>query len=78
MKDKILIVFCPKLDNASEEYIEKMSEIFMINNIKSITIVHMEVPCCSGTVNLVEEALKKSGKNIIIKDYTISLKGEII
>ena len=78
LKGKILIVFCPKLDNASEEYIDKMSEIFRINNIKSITIVHMEVPCCSGTVNLVEEALKKSGKNIIIKDYTISLQGEII
>lgn len=78
LKDKTLIVFCPKLDDAYEEYVQKLSAIFKNHNIKSITIVHMEVPCCSGTVHIVEEALKKSGKNIVIKDYTISLTGELI
>ena len=66
------------LDNAKQLYIEKLTEIFKDNNIKSITIVHMEVPCCSGTVALVDQALKNSGKNIITKEYTISLKGQII
>ena len=78
LKNKILIVFCPKLDNANEAYIDKMANIFMNNNIKSITILHMEVPCCMGTVKFVEEALKVSGKNIIIKDYTISINGEMV
>ena len=78
LKNKALVLFCPKLDTVLEEYIEKLSVIFKENNIKSITLVHMEVPCCYGLVQVVEEALKKSGKNIIIKDYTISIKGEIV
>ena len=78
LKGKTLIIFCPKLDGASEEYVERLAEIFKLNMIKSITVVHMEVLCCSATTNLVEEALKKSGKSITVKDYTISLRGEII
>ncbi|KJJ85239.1 4Fe-4S ferredoxin iron-sulfur binding domain-containing protein [Candidatus Omnitrophus magneticus] len=78
LKNKILIIFCPKLDSSYEDYVEKLAEIFKINDIKSVTIIHMEVPCCSATTAITEEALKKSGKNIIIKDYTISLRGEII
>jgi ferredoxin len=78
LKGKTLIIFCPKLDHANDEYIEKLTEIFTINTIKSISIIHMEVPCCSGTVHVVEEALKAAGKNITVKDYTISIKGEII
>lgn len=78
LKEKTLIVFCPKLDDAYEEYVQKLAAIFKANIIKSITIVHMQVPCCTGTVHIVEEALKQAGKNIIIKDYTISLTGDII
>ena len=78
LQGKTLIIFCPKLDQVHEMYVEKMAEIFAKNNIKSISIVHMEVPCCFGTGTLVEQALKKSGKNIVIKDYTISLDGRII
>ena len=78
LKGKTLMIFCPKLDNVNEVYIEKMAEIIKNNNIKSISVVHMEVPCCFGTVSLVENALKRSDKNIVLKDYNISLKGEII
>lgn len=78
LKNKILIMFCPKLDSNQESYLEKLTEIFKNRNIKSITIVHMEVPCCGGIGHLVEEALRGAMKNIIIKDYTISIKGEII
>jgi len=78
LKGKALIILCPKLDKALEQYLEKLTEIFKNNNIKSITLVHMEVPCCFGLSRLVEEALKRSGKNIIIKDYTVSIKGKII
>lgn len=78
LKGKALIILCPKLDKTLDMYVEKLSEIFKQNNIKSITLLHMEVPCCFGLVSLVQEALKKSGKNIIIKEYTISLKGELV
>ncbi len=78
LKDKVLMMLCPKLDNDIDSYIEKLSEIFENQDIKSITIVHMEVPCCGGVEFIVKEALQKSQKNIIIKDYTISLNGEII
>jgi len=78
LKGKILIIFCPKLDTTLEQYVEKLTAMFKENNIKSITLVHMEVPCCGGLSRLTEEALRRSGKNIVIKDYTISIRGEII
>ena len=78
LKDKILIILCPKLDKTIEQYVDKLAEIFSKQNIKSISIVHMEVPCCSGIEVIVQRALKKAQKNIIIKDYTISINGEII
>jgi len=78
LKGKTLIIFCPKLDKVLDMYLEKLVEILRENNIKSITLLHMEVPCCFGLVTLLQKALKESGKNIIIKDYTISVKGELV
>jgi NAD-dependent dihydropyrimidine dehydrogenase PreA subunit len=78
IKGKVLIIFCPKLDKTIEEYVDKLSDIFQKQDIKSISIVHMEVPCCSGIEIIVGRALEKAQKNIIIKDYTISINGEII
>lgn len=78
LKGKILIIFCPKLDQSHEAYIERLAEIFKHNNVKSITVVHMEVPCCFGTLNLVEQAVQQSGRNILMKEYNISIDGKII
>ncbi len=78
LQGKALVVFCPKLDQAYEEYVEKLSLILSCNDIQSLTVVHMEVPCCSATTNIVQESIKRSGKQMVIKDYTISLQGEII
>ncbi|MCF6305900.1 MAG: 4Fe-4S binding protein [Rhodobacteraceae bacterium] len=78
LKDKVLLIFCPKLDQTLDMYVSKMASIFKENSIKSITMVKMEVPCCTGLVNLIEKALKLSGKNVILKEYTLSLQGEII
>ena len=78
LKDKVLIILCPKLDKTIDQYVDKLTEIFKKQNIKSISIVHMEVPCCSGIEVIVKRALEKAQKNIIIKDYTISINGEII
>ncbi|MGZ8898024.1 MAG: 4Fe-4S ferredoxin, partial [Halobacteriota archaeon] len=65
-------------DKTIEEYVDKLSDIFQKQDIKSISIVHMEVPCCSGIEIIVGRALEKAQKNIIIKDYTISINGKII
>lgn len=78
LKGKILIMLCPKLDSDINIYIDKLTNIFTNKNIKSISIVHMEVPCCKGVETIVKEAMNKANKNIVIKDYTISIEGEII
>jgi len=77
LKGKTLVMFCPKLDTVMDMYLDKLTTIIRDNNIKSITVVKMEVPCCYGALKLTEEALKQSGKNIILKEYTISIRGEI-
>jgi len=78
LKDKVLIILCCKLDQTLDHYVDKLTEIFANQDIKSISIVHMQVPCCSGIEVLVRRALEKAEKNITIKDYTISISGEII
>jgi NAD-dependent dihydropyrimidine dehydrogenase PreA subunit len=77
LRGKILIIFCPKLDTDIEGYITKLAEILALHAIKSITVVHMEVPCCSGVRYVVDQALERSGKRIPVKDYTITISGEI-
>jgi len=62
LKDKVLIILCPKLDKTIEEYVDKLSDIFQKQDIKAIFIVHMEVPCCSGIEIIVQRALEKPKK----------------
>lgn len=78
LKGRVLIMLCPKLDSNLDEYVDKLTEIFEKQDIKSITLVHMEVPCCGGVEYLIKEALDKSKKNIIIKDYTVSITGGLV
>ena len=75
LKGRSLMVGCPKLDDA-DRYIEKLTEIFKRNDIKNITLVHMEVPCCFGLTQIVKKALNNSGKDIPIEDVTITVRGE--
>lgn len=75
LKGKILLVGCPKLDDAAF-YTEKITQMLKENNVKSITCAHMEVPCCSGLVNILKTAMSNSGKDIPFKKITISIKGE--
>jgi ferredoxin len=75
LENRTLAVGCPKLDDATL-YRNKLAEIFRTANIKSVTVVNMEVPCCFGLHRLVEEAIELSGKKIPLKQQTISIKGE--
>lgn len=73
---KALIIGCPKLDDANI-YVEKLSEILRINKPKSLTVAHMEVPCCKGLIRIAEAAIAGSGVNIAINDITVGINGVI-
>jgi len=75
LKDRIVIIFCPKLDSDIDGYITKLAEIFSRHDIKSIMVVHMEVPCCSGVRYVVDQARERSGKNIPVTEKTITIQG---
>ena len=77
LRDKIVIIFCPKLDTDIDGYITKLADIFSHHTIRSITVAHMEVPCCSGVLYVVDEALQRSGKKIPVKEVTITIEGQV-
>ncbi len=77
LRDRIVIIFCPKLDSDIDEYITKLAEIFSTHTIKSILVAHMEVPCCSGVRKIVDKALERSAKKIPVTEKTITIQGEI-
>lgn len=74
---KAVVVACPKLDDA-KAYTEKLTELFRASGIKGITVLRMEVPCCGGIVVAARQALAASGKEIPIREVTISIRGEIL
>lgn len=76
MKGRITLIGCPKLD--AVDYSEKLTEIIRDNDIKSVTIVRMEVPCCGGLQRAAENALRNSGKFIPWQIVTISRDGRIL
>jgi len=76
LKGKAVVVGCPKLDDI-QYYKEKLTEIFKANSIKSITLPHMEVPCCFGLVKATEDAIAASGKKIPLKKVKIGIRGDI-
>ena len=76
IRKHITLIGCPKLDNV--DYTEKLTQIIANNNIKSVTIVRMEVPCCGGIEHAVKNALQESGKFIPWNVVTISTDGRIL
>lgn len=76
MRNKITLIGCPKLDEG--DYSEKLTAILKENNIKSVTVVRMEVPCCSGLANAAIQALKDCGKMIPWQIVTISTDGQVL
>ena len=76
MRGKITLIGCPKLD--SVDYSEKLTQIIQNNNIQSVTIVRMEVPCCGGLESAAKKALQASGKFSPWQVITISIDGKIL
>ena len=75
LKGKALAIGCPKLDDV-DAYLEKIKQLIEMAHPRSITIVHMEVPCCSGLVTIVRQALRESRKNIPLEEIVIRITGE--
>jgi Pyruvate/2-oxoacid:ferredoxin oxidoreductase delta subunit len=76
LKDKAVVVGCPKLDEL-DGYIERLTEIIKINDLESITVLRMEVPCCGGMSHAAKTARDNSGVEIPIKVVTIGIDGEL-
>ena len=76
IRNRITLIGCPKLDEG--DYTEKLTQIIANNEIKSVTVVRMEVPCCGGIENAVKNALMASGKFIPWQVVTISTDGRIL
>jgi len=76
MKDRITLIGCPKLDDC--DYGEKLTAILKFNNIKSVTVVRMEVPCCGGIEAAVKDALEACGKRVPWQVVIISTNGTVV
>ncbi len=76
MRDKVTMIGCPKLD--AIDYSEKLTQVFKHNNIRSVTVTRMTVPCCGGLPYAVKTAIENSGKNIPLQVVTISPDGRIL
>jgi NAD-dependent dihydropyrimidine dehydrogenase PreA subunit len=72
-----LIIGCPKLDD-QQEYLKKLTDVISSSGLKSIDVVIMEVPCCSGLKKLVDEAVRRSGRNIPVRTTVVGIQGEIL
>jgi ferredoxin len=77
LSGKSVLVACPKLDDA-QAHLDKLALILRKSTIKSITVVRMEVPCCSGLTAIARQALKLSQKDIPLKEVVIGIRGDIL
>jgi NAD-dependent dihydropyrimidine dehydrogenase PreA subunit len=77
LKGHSIVVGCPKLDEV-EFYIEKLAAIVRANKLNSLTVIHMEVPCCSGLTRIAQEAIAHSGVDLTFEDVTVGLDGTVM
>ena len=76
IRGRVVLVGCPKLDEG--DYTDKLTEIFRRNDVRSVTVARMEVPCCGGIQRAAEQAVANSGKHIPLAISVISAEGEIL
>ena len=73
---KVPIIVCPKFEDVQANY-SKLVEIFSLNDIKEVSVLHMEVPCCAGLSRMIAQALLTAKKTIPLRNYEIGVKGNI-
>ncbi|MFC1981796.1 ATP-binding protein [Chloroflexota bacterium] len=76
LRNHSLLIACPKLDNF-EAHLKKLTDVLRNSTVKSLTVVHMEVPCCFGLVHLARQAIHLSGKDIPFEEVNIGIKGDV-
>jgi NAD-dependent dihydropyrimidine dehydrogenase PreA subunit len=76
LKGRAVVIACPKLDD-SADYVGKLAEIIRQNDLRSITVAHMEVPCCFGLGQIVKAAIEKAGVKVPVMDVNIAVTGEM-
>ncbi len=74
---KTVLIGCPKFNDA-KAYAAKLTDILLQNNVKSVTVLHMEVPCCTGLKWAINKALEGSGKKVPVKEFEVKIGGEVI
>jgi Pyruvate/2-oxoacid:ferredoxin oxidoreductase delta subunit len=79
LRGKPVVIGCPKLDD-TEFYVDKLAQILQAASLRSLTVVHMEVPCCTGLVRIARAALEATGKatEVPLEDVTISIRGQVL
>ena len=78
LKGKSLAIACPKLDSNQDVYIEKITQLINHSNINTLTVVIMEVPCCSGLMQIVNTAFKNANRKVPVKQAIVSARGELL
>lgn len=76
-KGRVVLCGCPKLDD-QEQYVQKFTEIFKRNAIKSVTVLVMEVPCCGGMPMIIQKAMQAAGKKLALETVVVGIEGGII
>jgi len=77
LRNHSLLIACPRLDDF-QAHLKKLTDILRHSSVTSLTVVHMEVPCCSGLVYMVKQAMHLSGKDVPFKEVTVSIKGDLM
>ena len=78
LKGKTLAIACPKLDQGQEVYLEKLTSLVNEAEVKSVTVMIMQVPCCSGLLHLARKAVERSGRSVPLRFLVVGLRGEIL
>lgn len=78
LKGKSLAIACPKFDNSTDEYIEKLSLMLENSKVSSVTVMLMDVPCCDGLMQIVKQAVMWSQRKIPVRKITVSINGEVL
>ena len=76
LRGHALLVACPKLDDF-QAHLRKLADILRHSPVKSLTVVHMEVPCCSGLAHMAKQAIRLSGKDIPFREVTVGIRGDL-
>jgi len=78
LKDKTLVIACPKLDDGKDIYIQKFTALIEEAKVNTVTVMRMEVPCCSGLTGMVKLAQEQAKRKVPVKEIIISIEGEIL